>query len=631
MTELNIVELIEKNPIVKLSSTYNNKLLINIQETFTGFEQQLFVSSFFCYLNYDKNNDFVVDLDKVWKWLGFSSKFNAIRTLESYCKIDVDYKKKLSTFTETIIDEEKNTTQLGENNLVNETDSKTKKNGGQNRQIIMLTIKCFKSLCLKSQTKKASEIHEYYMKMEELLHKIIEEESDELKKQLEQKDNVIIKTNKDKAKAVEKAIIAQFPVNTECIYFGTIDNTNESKETLVKFGHSNDLSTRVQNHHKVYDNFILVAAFRVQNKVEIENIIKAHPKIKRQIRDIEIKGKRKTEIISYDSGFTIEKLTKHITDIIQTKTYNIENFNRLLKENSDLQQTSKELTSKLGEANEVITQKTIEIEELKEKLSKQTVDINNAIQENSSVYHNSILPEDENTKKFHEFIDTMCIVRHDVEEASTNMEGQFRIWCKTKPKKETFHALKNYLDTRFKPTRLSRQNKEQIVYGYLGVKLKDISYKKRYPIGCNDVETFLFQVCVFSPNGKILNTVLLDEFQRWKKSVGKEYDETDMKSIKDYLNTCEYALKATVWTDKGSNEGYYGVSLRANETKHKTTSSTGKKVEKVDIATGSILGSWETIAKAAQYECVSTSKMSIGIKNQTKYKNEYYYKIADNP
>uniref|UniRef100_A0A6C0H361 Uncharacterized protein n=1 Tax=viral metagenome TaxID=1070528 RepID=A0A6C0H361_9ZZZZ len=50
MTELNIVELIEKNPIVKLSSTYNNKLLINIQETFTGFEQQLFVSSFFCYL-----------------------------------------------------------------------------------------------------------------------------------------------------------------------------------------------------------------------------------------------------------------------------------------------------------------------------------------------------------------------------------------------------------------------------------------------------------------------------------------------------------------------------------------------------------------------------------------------------
>ena len=93
MTELNIVELIEKNPIVKLSNAYNNKLLIKIKENFTGFEQQLFVSSFYCYLNYDKNLDFVVDLDDVWKWLGFSQKNNAIMLLEKYFKLDIDYKK----------------------------------------------------------------------------------------------------------------------------------------------------------------------------------------------------------------------------------------------------------------------------------------------------------------------------------------------------------------------------------------------------------------------------------------------------------------------------------------------------------------------------------------------------------
>ena len=60
MNNLNIVELIEQNPIAKLSDAYNNKLLIKIKETFTGFEQKLFVSSFYCYLNYDKNLDFVV-------------------------------------------------------------------------------------------------------------------------------------------------------------------------------------------------------------------------------------------------------------------------------------------------------------------------------------------------------------------------------------------------------------------------------------------------------------------------------------------------------------------------------------------------------------------------------------------
>ena len=55
MQELNIVELIENNPIVKLSNVYNNKLLAKIKENFTGFEQQLFIGSFYWYLIYDKN------------------------------------------------------------------------------------------------------------------------------------------------------------------------------------------------------------------------------------------------------------------------------------------------------------------------------------------------------------------------------------------------------------------------------------------------------------------------------------------------------------------------------------------------------------------------------------------------
>jgi molybdenum-dependent DNA-binding transcriptional regulator ModE len=56
----------------------------------------------------------------------------------------------------------------------------------------MLNIKTFKSLCLKAGTKKADEIHDYYLKMEEIIHKVVQEESDELKLQLEQKDNIIM-------------------------------------------------------------------------------------------------------------------------------------------------------------------------------------------------------------------------------------------------------------------------------------------------------------------------------------------------------------------------------------------------------------------------------------------------------
>ena len=89
---LNIVELIEKNPITKLSQKYNNLLIAKLQENFSTFEQQLFVSSFYCYLNYDKNTDFVVDLDDVWRWLGFTQKVAARLLIESNFKISVDYK-----------------------------------------------------------------------------------------------------------------------------------------------------------------------------------------------------------------------------------------------------------------------------------------------------------------------------------------------------------------------------------------------------------------------------------------------------------------------------------------------------------------------------------------------------------
>ena len=43
MNTLNIVELIENNPITKLSRNYNNKLITKIKDNFTETQQQLFV------------------------------------------------------------------------------------------------------------------------------------------------------------------------------------------------------------------------------------------------------------------------------------------------------------------------------------------------------------------------------------------------------------------------------------------------------------------------------------------------------------------------------------------------------------------------------------------------------------
>lgn len=256
MEQLNIVELIETNPITKLSKDYNIKLLSKIKQNFTEFEQQVFLSSFYCYLNCDPINDYVIDLDNVWKWIGFSYKHKAKILLEKFFVINKDYKVSLNHEVK-----QKNTENVNE---------KKDNRGGQNKEIIMLNINTFKKFCLKAGTIKADEIHDYYFKLEELLQESINEESSELKKQL---TNVTSLVEKEKEELKEKTLLEQFPINTQCVYIGLIDNKTLGKpnskmynETVLKFGQSNNLNERVKSHKKTYENFRLYNAFKVKNK-----------------------------------------------------------------------------------------------------------------------------------------------------------------------------------------------------------------------------------------------------------------------------------------------------------------------------------------------------------------------------
>ena len=121
MQTLDIVELIESNPITKLSNVYNNRFLEKIKENFTEMEQQLFVSSCYCYLNYNQSSDFVIDLDNIWKWLGFQQKVKAKILLEKHFTANIDYKNLLS--------------QPGKQ------DYEETKHGGHNKETLMLTVK----------------------------------------------------------------------------------------------------------------------------------------------------------------------------------------------------------------------------------------------------------------------------------------------------------------------------------------------------------------------------------------------------------------------------------------------------------------------------------------------------------
>ena len=253
---INIVKLIEENPNNKLSKSYQGNLINKIKDNFSTKDQELFISSFYCYLNY-KNNDFVIDLDDMWKWLGFSTKQKGKELLEKHFTVDIDYE------------------------LVFNLQVKNPK-GGRPKEKFMLNVKTFKKMCLKANTEKANEIHEYYIRLEETLHEVINEESNELRNQLEIKTNEFInktneleKTKEEVQKLTKKYIKPPKEVYEEknVVYLMTTQEGEKVNEYVV--GKAIDLSNRKEeyNHNKLHDFKIIY--YRTCNSAKLMDIIES--------------------------------------------------------------------------------------------------------------------------------------------------------------------------------------------------------------------------------------------------------------------------------------------------------------------------------------------------------------------
>ena len=269
MTTLNIVELIENNPITKLSNTYQSKLLNKIKKFFSNDDQQLFVASFYGYLNYNPNTDYVIDLDNVWKWLGFQQKVNAKRVLEKNFVLNTDY---LLLQTE-------------------EQDFEGKKHGGCNKETFMLTINSFKLFCFKAGTSKAGQIHRYYIKLEEILHEVINEEGNELKNQVNQLKNTLTQSEEQSKKTIEKLkkdkdlekhniLLREFANAGALVYILKVKSF-ENGEYVIKIGETRrGVEGRYNEHKSNYEESTLLDCFLVKRSKDFESFIHNHNDIK---------------------------------------------------------------------------------------------------------------------------------------------------------------------------------------------------------------------------------------------------------------------------------------------------------------------------------------------------------------
>jgi polyhydroxyalkanoate synthesis regulator phasin len=346
---VNIVNLIENNPITKFSGDYQSKLVEKVKNNFTNYEQQLFLSSFYCYLKYDSKNDYVIDLDNVWNWLGFSQKYNAKCTLEKNFTINKDYKMFAP----------------------GASGAKKDSRGGHNKEVIMLNVETFKKFCLKAGTKKADEIHDYFIKLENIMFEITKEDSDELKQQ--------VLTLENKNKKMEEKIIKQKELDNEifllkeytnigCMIYIIKVKINNDGTYIVKIGHSTKgIKDRYNECKLKHTNILLLNCFEVDKSYQFEQFIHGHQYIyPSKVTDL-LGHEKDKELFLIGNELTYQTLLKIIETNIDNYNYKVRELlleieNLKLKQTTQVINNDNELLKELVNANKLLTNKVCSLE-----------------------------------------------------------------------------------------------------------------------------------------------------------------------------------------------------------------------------------------------------------------------------
>lgn len=196
-----------------------------------------FVDDFYETLKGSAIDDFPIDLDLVCKWLKVQ-KISIRRTLVTSYKKGTDY-------TENILPKEQ----------------RHQGRGGSNNLQIMMTIDCFKRLCMRSKTKVSELVRSYFIELDDFITHYSDQISDGIMNDIEN----VAKNAKNNPKD-----------GPGYIYVIRV------AKGLIKLGYAKDLLKRlsVYNTGRV-DDVEMLYAFRTESRKQVEGCIKGLLEAKR--------------------------------------------------------------------------------------------------------------------------------------------------------------------------------------------------------------------------------------------------------------------------------------------------------------------------------------------------------------
>jgi predicted GIY-YIG superfamily endonuclease len=178
--------------------------------------------------------------------------------------------------------------------------------GGHNKEYIYMTVNCFKKLCLKARTDKADEIHDYYIKLEEVLNETLIEETETLKNLLDKKTH----ENNYLRGVGENQIDINLYDKKSVVYILKIESD------LFKYGYTNNILHRLSTHrNKIKDDIEIVKLFILESTVEarnIETLITTYSKTNKL--NSSYKNEKREIIKTNCIGLVIEKINEWIKE-----------------------------------------------------------------------------------------------------------------------------------------------------------------------------------------------------------------------------------------------------------------------------------------------------------------------------
>jgi hypothetical protein len=331
----------------------NDELFTLIKSQMTETDEELFMTSYYLYLQYGKDNAaFVVDFDMVWKWAGFATVGNAKTLLKKHFIENRDFKLAFAVAKAVL--------ECGQN-----------QHGGQNKEKILLTVNAFKKFCLKSSTIRAGEICDYYIKMENIMHQYTENQLEKYQmKTIELQQN--LKQSQIETSVKRSEVLIEMSKNKNLVYVCKIQQLDNGN-TIIKIGDTSDIESRMKAlNAKFACKVIVLDIFLCDNSYRFEQFLHNSPEIVKYKYTTVINNMcSSTETYLINNYKQYDKIVRFINDNILKFTKDIE-FMKLLIEDKKLNVEKDKITLEKDKINLIngLMQMCKNIEEIHNLLDK---------------------------------------------------------------------------------------------------------------------------------------------------------------------------------------------------------------------------------------------------------------------